>query len=412
MSASTIPESPGVGYRLLSLPLCLFWILHGLKHGFKHGLRGYLSMRMFGFDSASREQVWVHASSVGEVRAVAPMVRALIEQGESILFTSFTATGYRAIRKQFPDSVTAGVIPFDDWWHCRRFFDRHRIKLGLVMETELWPELLYQARRRGLNLLLLNARLSPRSLDASGFVRRLLKSTLGYFTRILTRGNRDLEALLSLGADADRVTIVGNLKSRIELSQQQNRLIERDYLLLASSHPGEERQFLETRPAALADILLVLAPRHPDRSAEIQDQIEGLGMSYAVRSKAQPLASETEVYLADTLGELGALMAYARVVVMGGSFDTTGGHNLIEPASLGRAIITGPSDTNIVEDIEMLGIGSGVLQVANMANCWREIERLLERPEQAKELGGEALSRLARQPDIVEKYLTVVREYL
>jgi 3-deoxy-D-manno-octulosonic-acid transferase len=278
------------------------------------------------------------------------------------------------------------------------------------METELWPELLYQARRRGLNLLLLNARLSRKSLDTSGFVRRLLKSTLGYFTRILTRGNRDLEALLSLGADADRITIVGNLKSRIELSRQQNRLIERDYLILASSHPGEEKQFLETRPAALAEVLLVLAPRHPDRSAEIQVEIESLGLNYAVRSKAQPLASDTGVYLADTLGELGALMAYARVVVMGGSFDTTGGHNLLEPASLGCAIITGPSDANIVEDIEMLG--TGVLQVANMADCWRQITRLLAQPEQAEALGQEARSRLARQPDVVEEYLTVIREYL
>ena len=412
MNAAAIPDSPGVGYRLLSLPLWLFWILHGLKHGFKHGLRGYLPMRMFGFDSAPAEQVWVHASSVGEVRAVATLVQALIEQGESILFTSFTATGYRAIRKQFPGSVTAGVIPFDNWWHCRRFFARHPIKLGLVMETELWPELLYQAHRQGVNLLLLNARLSRKSLDARGFVRRLLQTTLGYFTRILTRGNRDLDALLSLGAAADRVTIIGNLKSRIELSQPPDRLIERDYLILASSHPGEEQQFLETRPAALTDILLVLAPRHPDRSAEIQAEIERLGLRYAVRSKGQALASETEVYLADTLGELGALMAYARVVVMGGSFDATGGHNLLEPANLGCAIITGPSDTNIVEDIKMLGTGSGVLQVPNMADCWREITRLLAQPEQADALGQEAQSRLARQPDVVEEYLTVIREYL
>lgn len=412
MNARPRPSSPGFLYRLLSLPLYLFWILHGLKHGLKHGLNGYLSMRLFGFDSAAGEQVWVHASSVGEVRAVAPLVQALIEQGESILFTSFTATGYQAIRKRFSNSVAAGVIPFDHWWHCRRFFTRHSIKLGLVMETELWPELLYQARGRGLNLLLLNARLSRRSLGVRGFVRRLLQTTLGYFTRILTRGKRDLDALLSLGADTDRVTIIGNLKSRIELSQPQSRLIEGEYLVLASSHPGEEQQFLESRPGALADILLVLAPRHPDRSAEIQAQVERLGLRYAVRSKAQPLASDTEIYLADTLGELGALMAYARVVVMGGSFDTTGGHNLLEPASLGCAIITGPSDANIVEDIEMLGTGSGVLQVPSMADCWREITRLLAQPEQAEALGREAQSRLARQPDVVEEYLTVIREYL
>ena len=412
MTATAKPGSPGAGYRLLSLPLYLFWILHGLRHGLKHGLPGYLWMRIFGFDSRDSEQVWVHASSVGEVRAISPLVHALIQQGEAVLFTSFTATGYQAILRQFSDSVSSGVIPVDQYWHCRRFFSRHRIKLGLVMETELWPELLYQARRRNLDLLLVNARLSRKSLDAGGFVRGLLKTTLGYFNRILTRNNRDREALLSLGADANQVTIVGNLKTRIETSQPPGRLIERDYLILASSHTGEEQRFLEARPPELADILLVLAPRHPDRSAVIQTQLERLGLRFAVRSKAQPLASDTQVYLADTLGELKSLMAFAQVVVMGGSFDTTGGHNLVEPASLGCAIITGPSDANIVDDIEMLGIGSGVLQVTTMEDCWREISRLLAQPQQARALGREAQSRLARQPDVVKAYMGAIEAYL
>jgi len=412
MNAAAPPETPGIGYRLLALPLYLFWILHGFRHGLKHRLPGYLSMRMFGFDGKATEQLWVHASSVGEVRAVSPLVHALIQQGESVLFTSFTATGYQAILQEFADSVSSGVIPFDQCWHCRRFFSRHRIKLGLVMETELWPELLYQARRQNLPLLLVNARLSRKSLDAGGFVRGLLTTTLGYFNRILTRNNRDRDALLSLGVDADRITIIGNLKSRVVTSPQQSRLIERDYLVLASSHSGEEQRFLEARPAELADILLVLAPRHPDRSAAIQIQIERLGLRFAVRSKAQPLDSDTQVYLADTLGELKSLQAFARVVVMGGSFDKTGGHNLLEPASLGCAIITGPADANIVDDIEMLGIGSGVLQVASMADCWREITRLLAQPQQAEALGREAQSRLAQQPDVVKAYMAAIDQYL
>lgn len=412
MSDQAKLKSPGLGYRLLSLTLYLFWILHAVKHGLKHHMPGYLSMRMFGIPGGDADQIWVHASSVGEVRAVTPLVHALIKQGEAVLFTSFTATGYQAIRHRFADSVASSVIPFDNCWHCRRFFRRQRIKLGLVMETELWPELLYQARRHNIKLLQVNARLSRKSLDATGFIRGLLTTTLGYFCLILTRNSRDFDALLSLGASADRVSIVGNLKSHIELSQQHNRLIERDYLILASSHSGEEQQFLEARPAQFADRLLVLAPRHPDRSASIQIQIERLGLNYAIRSKAQAIGSDTEVYLADTLGELKSLLAYARVVVMGGSFDTTGGHNLIEPASLGCAIITGPSDSNIGEDIDMLGIDSGVLQVPDMAACWQQIIRLLEHPEQAEMLGREAQSRLAQQPNIVQLYMAAISPYL
>ena len=367
---------------------------------------------MNGGENDDQNRVWVHAASVGEVRAVTPLIQALVQQGEKILFTSFTATGYQAIRRGFTDSVSSGVIPFDHCWHCHRFFRRHKIKLGLVMETELWPELLYQARKQDIRLLLVGARLSHKSLHAGKFVRTLLSSTLGYFERILTRSSTDRDALLSMGASEDRITIVGNLKSRAEATPRHPRLIERDYLILASSHEGEEQQFLQSRPAELKHYLLVLAPRHPGRSAAIQTQIEALGMNYSVRSKAQAIDQNTEVYLADTLGELKSLMAYARVVIMGGSFDTTGGHNLIEAAALGCAIITGASDRNISEDIKLLGPNRGVLQVTSMAACWQAITRLISHPEEALALGREAQSRVAQQPDIIQKYMAAIKPWL
>ncbi|MCP4469332.1 MAG: hypothetical protein GY815_01380 [Gammaproteobacteria bacterium] len=400
--------SPGWGYRLLSLPLYLLWIAHAFRHGRKHGLADYLSMRFRGAPDDAEARVWVHASSVGEVRAIAPLVRTLMERGEKILFTSFTATGYQAIQQNFAETVRSSVIPVENSWHCRRFFKRHNIKLGLVMETELWPELLYQGRRQGVTLILVNARLSRKSLRAGKFVRALLSRALGYFTLILTRDSGDRDSLLSLGARDERISIMGNLKMHKALSAAPTRIVERDYLVLASSHAGEEQQFLAARPAELKHQLLVIAPRHPVRSASVQAHIEDLGMRYSVRSKAQAIDQQTEVYLADTLGELGSLMAFARVVIMGGSFDSTGGHNLIEPASLGSAIITGPSDSNIVADIAMLGNGDGVLQVENMDACWSAIRNLLDHPERAQALGQEARSRLARQPDVIESYLGAI----
>ena len=404
--------APGLFYRLLSLALYPLWLLHAIRHGYKHGCPAYLRQRCLGFASRGRGQVWVHASSVGEVRAVTPLVHALQGRGESVLFTSFTATGFRAIEKSFGDTLACGVIPIDGWPHCRSFFRRHEIKLGLIMETELWPELLYQARRRDIPLLQINARLSRKSLDTGDLLRGVLRRTLGYFERLLTRSTRDEAALISLGAEPGRIDIVGNLKSHIELPHSPDRLIERDYLVMASSHAGEEQKFLEARPPGLETCLLVLAPRHPDRSASIQTLIERLGLKFAVRSKAQPIEADTEVYLADTLGELKAFMAHARLVVMGGSFDSTGGHNLIEPASLGCAIITGPSDANIIDDINMLGPGDGVLQVENMAACWQAIGDLLQNPGRAQALGREAQARLARQPDVVQQYLEIIEAYL
>ena len=404
--------APGLFYRLLALALYPFWVIHALLHGRKHQLIQYPALRMAGVTADQQARIWVHAASVGEVHAIAPLVKGLLERGNKILFTSFTATGYQAIQRDFAERVTCSVIPIDCYWHCRRFLMRNNIRLGVVMETELWPELLYQARRKGIELVLVNARLSKKSLQANALVRVLLARTLGYFAQILTRNQNDREALQSLGADGARIRILGNLKARPETPSNPARLIERDYLLLASSHAGEEQRLLAARPAEMKSLLVVIAPRHPPRSATIQTEIEALGLRYAVRSKAQPVAAETEVYLADTLGELMPLMAHARIVVMGGSFDDTGGHNLIEPASLACATITGPSDNNIRSDIDMLGIGQGVLQVNTIEECWSAISKLMANPKEAQRLAGEAQSRIAQQPDVVQNYLSVLTKLL
>jgi len=405
-------SSPGLAYRLLSLPLLIFWVVHAIINGARHGLPGYLAMRRGSCKSSGDDtMIWVHASSVGEVQAVTPLVQAYLDKGEKMLFTSFTATGFKAIQRNFADRVHSAVIPFDFYWTCRRFFSHHQIKLALIMETELWPELLYQACKHNIPLLQINARLSGKSIDAPTFVRGLLTTTLGYFTQILTRSEKDREALLALGADPEKIIISGNLKSFDRGSDFPARLINADYLILASSHEGEERQFLQQRPADFDDLLLVIAPRHPDRSSAIQKQIDQFGLAYAVRSESQAVAKDTQVYLADTLGELKSLMAHARIVVMGGSFDNTGGHNLNEAAALGRAMITGPSDSNIAEDISMLGNGKGILQVADMQQCWQTILDLLDHPHRAEALGMEAKNRLARQPDIISIYMKAIEPW-
>jgi 3-deoxy-D-manno-octulosonic-acid transferase len=406
--------SPGWLYRLLALALFPVWLVHALQHGRRHGVDNYRAMRSCVSATDDLQRVWMHAASVGEVRAITPLVRALMERGESILFTSFTATGYRTIRQEFGDSVFSSVIPIDCIWHCRRFYRVHNIRLGVVMETELWPELLFQARCNNIELILVNARLSKKSLNTGRFVRGLLSRTLAYFSRVLTRSSADRGALLSLGAQPDRISILGNLKTQRTSASPPTpeRIVERDYLLLASSHEGEERDFLAARPKTLDNCLLVIAPRHPNRSCAIQAQIEALGQRYSVRSQEQPVTAETEVYLADTLGELAALMAHARIVIMGGSFDDTGGHNLIEPASLGCTIITGPSDSNIRDDIEMLGVDHGLLQVDSIDACWASILVLLDNPEQAQALGRDAQARLAHQPDILQSYLDALTPYL
>jgi len=280
------------------------------------------------------------------------------------------------------------------------------------METELWPELLYQTARKRIPIIQVNARLSDKSLKAPLFIRSQLRRTLDYLTLHLTRYDSDKTSLIALGALPEKIKIIGNLKMRPDDTIKTDRLIERPYLLLASSHANEEFEFLQQRPEAFKQHLIVIAPRHPKRADGIQQQLDQLGIKYAVRSLSQPITKFTEVYLADTLGELKQFMAHAQVVVMGGSFVQTGGHNLIEPANLGCAIITGPSDSNIRQDIELLGQERGILQVEDMASCWNKVDDLIQHPAKAEALRDNARAALLKQSNVGKAYLAEIAPYL
>ena len=332
-------ESPGAAYRLFSLLLLPLWLIHASWHGLSQELPSYFKLRFFGSRASPvKESIWVHAASVGEVTAITPLVKKLVEDGQNILFTSFTASGLQTIRRQFPDDIASSVIPVDFLPCCLLFLRQHSIKLCLLMETELWPELLYQTARRNIAVIQVNARLSRKTTEAPIFIRYLLRRCLSSIRLHLTRNDLDRRLLIGLGADSENIKIIGNLKSRLDTEASYDVLIERDYILLASSHEDEEALFLEHRMNIQP--LIVIAPRHPKRSLAIQKTLSDTGIRFAVRSKNQAIDKDTEVYLADTLGELRALMAHAQLVVMGGSFDQTGGHNLIEPAGLGGPVIT------------------------------------------------------------------------
>ncbi len=406
-------QAPGSSYRLLSLLLLPLWLLHALLYGRSQALKCYFQLRCWGKKNHSNKPlIWVHAASVGEVEAISPLVRALLDQGETLLFTAFTPSGYKTIQRNFSDSIETGIIPIDFFWFCRRFFRQRRIKLCLLMETELWPELLFQATRNKLPIIRVNARLSKKSVEAPIFIRYLLRRTLTYVTSHLIRSESDREALIQFGVSPQEIKIVGNLKSRIGEAVTASRLVEAEYLLFASSRDGEELMMLRQRPAGFERILIVIAPRHPARSKSIQQQLKGLGVNYAIRSQSQAVDANTEVYLADTLGELKALMAHARLVVMGGSFGEFGGHNLIEPATLACPIITGPSDSNICDDIALLGDGTGIFQVRDMAECWEKITLLLDNPDQSRALAQHALQAVSNQADVLDRYLTEIQPYL
>lgn len=402
-------EEPGSAYRAISLLFFPFWCLHALWHGYTQNLPNYWIRRLFGYGKRSNHiAIWVHGSSVGEITAITPLVKALIKHGETIFFTSFTATGLQTIQREFPDQIKSDVIPIDCLPCCQYFLSRHQFKLCLLMETELWPELLYQTARRRIPIIQINARLSDKTTAAPIFIRYLLRRTLSNISLHLTRSQLDRQRLIRFGSNPNNIKVIGNLKSAFTPLKTPSRLVERPYMLLASSHEGEEALFLQHRREI--NILIVIAARHPRRSRSIEKILSASGLCYAVRSRGDIIKNDTQIYLVDTLGELTALIAHAQLVVMGGSFDQTGGHNLAEPANLGCPIITGPSDHNIITDRQQLG--DSIFQVESMESCWQKIEYWLEHPEIARDMAQKARAIMQQQTHVLAAYLTEIQSLL
>ncbi|MFT5504489.1 MAG: 3-deoxy-D-manno-octulosonic-acid transferase, partial [Gammaproteobacteria bacterium] len=282
----------------------------------------------------------------------------------------------------------------------------------LLAETELWPELLFQARRK-CPILQVNARLSDKSIKAPIAIRYLLRRAISNINFHLTRNQSDHENLMGLGAPKENIKVIGNLKNALKNKMIDPIELPRDYLLLASTHSGEEQSFLEARPGEYSNLLLVIAPRHPHRRDEIIKLATRLNLKLSIRSLNQIVELDTTIYLVDTLGELKGFMANAQMVIMGGSFDQTGGHNLIEPAEFNKAIITGPSDSNIQSDLKLLEIGRGVFQVATVEACWNSIGKLLNDPDKATQIGKYAGNQVRQSANtVLNNYLQEIDRWL
>lgn len=407
------PTKPAYSYRLLSCALFPIWILHALWQAISHNQADFFWQRL-GFypDTHYPQTVWLHAASVGEVELIKPLVE-ILQKDRPVLVTTFTVTGHQHAQRIMPATVSIRALPIDFLPISWRFHRHFSFRLGLIAETELWPETLYQASRKGLPLLQLNARLSDKTLGAANWVKNILKTTLGYFDQYLTRTEQDLNNLLELGAKKQRITVAGNLKYAHPAEDfEYEQLIQRPYFLFASTHHPEEESFVKMIKTLTLNRLIVIAPRHPQRAKQILKTLQPLGLNIKQRSLNQKITDDTQVYLADTLGELKAFMAHADLVIMGGSFNQTGGHNVLEPARLGKAVITGPSDDNIQQDITLLLQHEAIIQVDGYEQLAEQLDRLSKQPESLKRIAENARKLMLTQSHILQNYLTRIQAYL
>ncbi len=357
----------------------------------------------FGLPKYSDECIWVHAVSVGEVQACAVLVERLLERTPKlpVLITTVTPTGSARVKDIFGDRVRHHYAPYDLPGSVSRFFNRVRPRVMIVVETELWPTLYHECGKRRVPLILASARISPPSVQKYRRFISLFKEALSHGIVIAAQSEPDAERFRDLGANPARTHTTGNIKFDFELAEsvvingKAARAMHapgRPVVLAASTHDREEPLVLEAMDAVWhehPDTLLILAPRHPERFDYVASLLREKKLAYVTRTSGQKSGPDTRVLLLNTLGELRDYYAACDVAFVAGSLVPVGGHNLLEPAALGKPIITGEHLYN-TEDIADKLLRSGALTIVpDAAQLGVEMARFLNDP-QARRAAGEA----------------------
>jgi len=366
--------------------------------------------------------LWVHAVSVGESIAAAPLVRALLERYPDlpVTLTCMTPTGSERIRALFEGNprVQHCYLPYDLPWAMGRFLDHVQPRLGIIMETELWPNLVNQCARRGIPVALANGRLSARS--ARGYARfaGLAAPMLQQMNLLAVQTETEAQRFRDLGARPEAVTVTGSIKfdlhpaadlpERAKALRAQWNVVERPVWIAASTHQGEDEIILAAHRELLrshSDALLILVPRHPERFAQVGTLVEQAGLSLARRATNEAVGPGTRVLLGDTMGELLLLYGTADIAFVGGSLVPNGGHNLLEPAALTKPVLSGPHLFNF-QDIAQRLTEAKALQVVDDASGLADaVRNLIELPQAARRMGEAGLAVMRANQGALERLL-------
>ena len=352
--------------------------------------------------------IWVHAVSVGESIAAAPMVRALLQRYPQlpITITCMTPTGSERIQALFANEprIQHCYLPYDLPWAAARFLERARPQLAVIMETELWPNHIHQCARRGIPVALANARLSARS--AKGYARfaKLTGPMLAEMSLFAVQTETEAERFRSLGARPDTVQVTGSIKfdltidpqllARAAALREQWGAGERPVWIAASTHEGEDEVVLAAHRQLLAsypNALLILVPRHQERFGPMFELCQRQGFATVRRSSGEPVTAHTAVLLGDTMGELLFLYALADSAFVGGSLVPNGGHNLLEPAALAKPVLSGPHLFNFLEISALLRDAGALEEVDDAQGLALAVQRLFELPQDARRMGQAGL---------------------
>jgi 3-deoxy-D-manno-octulosonic-acid transferase len=369
--------------------------------------------------------VWAHGASVGEMMAVIPLIDRIRARGFNVLVTSGTVTSAELAQRRLPGGTIHQFVPLDAPRYIQRFLEHWRPGLALIAESDLWPNMIVQTATRGIPLVLVNGRLSERSFTRWRKAPRTIAALLERFDLCLAQSTHDAERYAELGAPL--VSMTGNLKLDVpappadaaNLAAIQDMVDGRPIVVAASTHPGEESAVIDAHRhlrESFAGLLTIVVPRHPERGSGILNIADAAGLPAAVRSLGELPDYGTEIYIADTIGELGLMYRLTPIVFMGGSLVRHGGQNPIEAAKLGAAILHGPHVWNFADIYSALDAARGAEEVADVGRltvrmgAWLSDRRLRETVAEAAlqtvEVLGGALDRTLAA---IEPYLMQLR---
>lgn len=367
-----------------------------------------------------KNSLWVHAVSVGETLAAAPLIERLLADYPDVplLVTTTTPTGSERVQALFGDRVTHVYCPWELPTALTRFMRAFDPQLVIVLETELWPNLCAAVKRHGAKLMLMNGRLSEKSYRGYGKLPRLIRPMMARFDALAVQTQVEAERYMALGAWPERVYPIGSVKFDMTLdtavkqatSQLRASFGDRPVWIAASTHPGEDALVLaahKTLRAQKPDALLILVPRHPERFDGVAHQVREAGLSVARRSQQEP-AADAAVYLADTMGELLMLFGACDVAFVGGSLVPVGGHNLLEPAAWEKPVLTGPHLHNFTAIAQLLDEAGGLSVVDSGEALGDKLQTLMSDPDQCARQGQAAAAVVEANRGALEKGLELI----
>lgn len=411
-------------YRRLSaaaMPLSTLLIHRRVRQGKEETGRINERRGISGIGRPRGPLIWIHGASVGEVLAAAELIGRLRALNIRILLTSGTVTSAGIVAKRFPADVLHQYVPFDAPRYVSRFLDHWRPSLALFIESDLWPNLIIAAASRRVPMVVINGRMSPRSYPRWRRALGTISALLGRFELCLAQSQLDAERFSALGAP--NVVVTGNLKLDVaappadpaKLEQLRGAVGGRPVVVAASTHPGEEELIAAVHArlsSQIGDLLTVIVPRHPKRGEAIARDLASAGFAVARRAAGELPAPQTEIYVADTMGELGLAYRLASVVFMGGSLVPHGGQNPIEAVKLGAATLHGPHVFNFAEVYDALDHAGGAAMVSDVDDLALRIGRLLGNDAARQRMVAAGAEVVAQLGGALERTLSALEPYL